>query len=205
VTRDRLKICYFALTGLNTYATTCFFNYLVFFLHDRFGFGNRENLWVSALYGFIYIFSAWQCGRFAERHGYLLSLKIGFAGLALLIGVALLLLNSVAAILCVLVGYSIVLLFTWPALEALVTENETQAGVKHNVGIYNCTWAIASALAYFTCGKFYDTFGRNVVFWLPAAIFAGEFLFVLWLERISRTTSTLRSNATEDGSAATSR
>jgi len=182
MTQRQLKTGYLALAALNTYATTCFFNYLVFFLRDRFGFGNRENLWVSALYGFIYIFSAWQCGKFAQRRGFLTSLKIGFGGLALLMVVGALL-DSVAGILAVLIAYSVVLLFTWPALEALISENETQAGVKHMVGVYNCTWATAAALAYFTGGKLYDWLGRGAVFWLPAAIFFGEFLFALRLAR----------------------
>ena len=85
-----LKTGYYALTALNTLATSYYLNYLFFFLRDRFGFGNRENLWVSALHGFIYIFSAWQCGKFAQRRGYLTSLKVGFGGLGLvMVGVLL--------------------------------------------------------------------------------------------------------------------
>ena len=34
------------------------------------------NLFVSALHGFIYIFAAWQCGKFAQRRGLLTSLKV---------------------------------------------------------------------------------------------------------------------------------
>ena len=94
MTHRQLKVGYFALAGMNTLATSYFFNYLFFFLHDRFGFGNRENLWVTALHGFIYIFSAWQCGKFAQRRGYLRSSRIGFLGLFLvMIGAACL--NSV--------------------------------------------------------------------------------------------------------------
>ena len=138
-----LKKCYFLLAALNTLATTWYANYLFFFLRDQFGFGNRQNLWVSALYGFIYISPAGQCGKFAQRRGFITSLKVGFAGLTLAMIFGALLTNSVAGNLCALVGYTIVLLFIWPALEALVSENETQAGVQHNVGVYNCTWALA--------------------------------------------------------------
>ncbi len=75
------------------------------------------------------------------------------------------------------------LLLTWPALEALVSERETQAGVQEMVGIYNCTWAGAAAFAYFTGGKLYDAFGAGAVFWLPAGIFFAQFLLLLWLEK----------------------
>ena len=81
MTHRQLKAGYFTLAGLNTVATSYYFNYLFFFLRDHFGFGNRGNLWVTAMSGFIYIFAAWQCGKFAARFGRVLSLKIGFLAL----------------------------------------------------------------------------------------------------------------------------
>ena len=181
------KNWYFALAALNTLASTWFSSYLFFYLRDHFQFGNRENLWVSALYGFVYMIAAWQCGKFAQRYGFITSLKVGFAGLTVMMIIGALL-HSVTGILCAMVGYAIVLLFTWPALEALVSENEIQAGVQHNVGVYNCTWASAGAAAYFAGGKLYDWLGHAAVFWVPAGIFLVEFLIALWLgtKRVER-------------------
>jgi MFS family permease len=184
MTTRRIKTFYFALAALNTLATVWFFNYLFFWLHFQFGFTNRENLWCSALYGFIYIFSAWQCGKFAQRRGFLMSLKFGFGGLALTMIAGALLQHSALGLLCVLAAYSVVLLFTWPALEALVSENETQAGVQHHVGIYNCTWASAAAVANFSGGKLYDLLGSAAIFWLPAALFAIQFIAVFGIEKL---------------------
>jgi predicted MFS family arabinose efflux permease len=183
MTQRRLKNWYLALAALTTYATTCFLYYLFFLLRDRFNFGNRENLWLTALYGFIYIFSAWQCGKFAQRHGFFLSLKLGLGGLLLVMILGGLVQYSVAGIIAVLIVYSIVLLFIWPALEALVSENETRAGVQHYVGVYNYTWAGSAAVAYFTGGKLYDWLGAGAVFWLPAAMFGAQFVCIFWLER----------------------
>ena len=76
------------------------------------------------------------------------------------------------------------MLLTWPALEALVSERESQAGVQEMVGIYNCTWAFAAAIAYFTGGKLIRCdFGARAVFWLPAGIFFVQFILLLWLEK----------------------
>ena len=111
----QFKSFYFALAALNTLATTWFASYLFFFLRDRFGFGNRENLWVSALYGFVYLFAAWQGGKFAQRRGFITSLKVGFAGLTVMTVVGALM-DSVIGILLAMVGYTVALLFTWPAL-----------------------------------------------------------------------------------------
>jgi predicted MFS family arabinose efflux permease len=176
-----LKKYYFALAALNTLATVWYASYLFFFLHDRFGFDNRLNLWVSAFYGFIYIFAAWQCGKFAQRRGFITSLKVGYGGLTLAMILGSVLKNSIAGNMLVLFLYTVALLFIWPALEALVSENETQAGVQHNVGIYNCTWASAAAVAYFIGGGLYDKLGAKAVFEVPAGIFALQFAIAVWL------------------------
>lgn len=182
MTHRQLKAGYFTLAGMNTLATSYYFNYLFFFLRDRFGYGNCGNLWVTALSGFIYIFAAWQCGKFAARFGRLLSLKLGFAALTLVMAASAWLASSAAALLVLVGVYSVVLLLTWPALEALVSERESQHGMQEMVGIYNCTWAGGAALAYFTGGKLYDALGAGAVFWLPAGIFFAQFLLTLWLD-----------------------
>ena len=116
MTHRQLKTGYFALAGMNTVATSYYFNYLFFFLRDHFGFGNRGNLWVSALSGFIYIFAAWQCGKFAARSGRVLSLKIGFLALAIVMAGGAAGAHSLAAqLLCVSV-YNIVLALGNPSL-----------------------------------------------------------------------------------------
>lgn len=186
MTQRQLKSGYFVLAALNTLANCYFFNYLVFYLRDQFGFGNRQNLWASALYGFIYIFSAWQCGRFAQRRGFLTSLKVGFSGLMLLMLIGGFL-TSAPGVICILAAYGILLLFTWPALEALVSENETKSGVQHMVGVYNCTWSAAAALAYFTGGPLYDRMGRGAIFWLPAGLFLTQLILLQRLSHRSKT------------------
>ncbi len=182
MTHRQLKAGYFALAGLNTVATCYYSNYLFFHLRDRFGFGNRQNLWVTALHGFIYVFAAVWCGKFAQRRGYLTSMKIGLVGLALLMGLGAML-DGLVAQLGVLAAYSVILLFTWPALEALTTERESQAGTLQMVGVYNCTWAGAAAMAYFTGGRFYDALGKGAIYWLPAIIFLVQIPLLLWLEK----------------------
>jgi hypothetical protein len=182
MTHRQLKAGYFTLAALNTLAASYYSNYLFFFLRDQFGFGNRENLWTSALHGFIYVFAAVQCGRFAQRRGYVVSLKVGFASLAALM-VAGALVEGIAATLLVLAAFSVMLLFTWPALEALTSERESQAGMRQMVGVYNCTWAGSAALAYFTGGKLYDLLGHGAIYWVPAGIYVVEYLLLLWLEK----------------------
>jgi predicted MFS family arabinose efflux permease len=178
----RLKAGYYALTAFSSLATQYYFNYLFFFLRDRFAFGSRGNLAVAALHGGIYVVASWQCGKFAERYGLHTSLKLGFAGL-----IGCMAIGAIApwapAQLAVVAGFTVAVCFVWPAIEALVTHDEPAARVPHTVGVYNTTWSSASALAYFTGGTLYDAFGRGAIFLLPGVVFAGALAATWHLER----------------------
>ena len=78
---QKFRAACYTIEGLNSFATILFFNYLYFFMRDRFEFGDRRNLLLAAWLGLTYTFAAWQAGRFAHRFGYFTALKIGF-GLA---------------------------------------------------------------------------------------------------------------------------
>ena len=168
------------MEGINAFAASYYFNYLFFLLRDRFGFGNRENLAVSALHGFIYIFAAWQCGKFAERRGFLTSLRVGFCGMAVALLVASQL-HSVTGQLVALALWTIAMMFTWPALEALVSVGETRAGVQRMVGIYNCVWSGSAALACFIGGAFFEALGVQSLYWLPAGLHGAQLLLLVWI------------------------
>jgi predicted MFS family arabinose efflux permease len=176
---------YYACTAISTLATSYYLNYLFFHLRDRFGFGNRENLAAAALHGSLYMVSAWQAGRFAERRGFRTSLLLGSSGLVLVM-IAGALAPTARVEILTLASYSLVLLLIWPALEALVIQGEPSSRVPHVVGLYNCTWSGSAAIAYFTGGDLYARFGDGAVFWLPAVLFAGQALFILSWPRDAR-------------------
>ena len=178
-----LKVGVYVLTALSSVASSYYLNYQFFFLHDQFGFGNRANLWVAALHGAVYVLAAWQGGRFAERYGYITSLKLGFAGLSLCMAAGMWWSHSAAATLAVIVVYTLVLLLIWPGLEALMTADVPPERVPHAVGVYNLTWSNAMAVSYFTGGPLYGWMGSHLVFALPGAIFLLQLLLVLWATR----------------------
>ena len=70
---QKIRNTSFVIEGLNSFATVLYFNYLYFFMQARFGFSDKGNLALAALLGFIYIFAAWQGGKFAHRLGYFLT------------------------------------------------------------------------------------------------------------------------------------
>ena len=48
----------------------------------HYGFDDKHNLLLAGFLGFIYIFAAWQAGKFAQRAGYFTALKLGFSIMA---------------------------------------------------------------------------------------------------------------------------
>jgi predicted MFS family arabinose efflux permease len=182
IASPRLKTGVFALTGANSMATTYFFYYIYFYTQDQFGFGQLRNFELAALLGAVYAASAFYAGRFAQRGGYFASFRLGLA-----IMIAAILLGSLTAALwpalALIVAADIGMGFTWPSLEGLMSEGETRAQLRSLVGIYNATWAVTGGLAFCTGGAMQKSWGRQSMFFVPAALLFLEMVFSFWLEK----------------------
>jgi len=176
----RLKAGYFVLEGLNSAATVYYFYYVYFYMEKVFGFGNRSNLCLAALNGGTYALFAWGGGRFAQRFGYFTALKIGFGVMAAALAVGSQVQSAPGQIL-VMVAVVAGMCFTWPTLEALVSEGEPRAGLQHMVGLYNAIWAGTGAVAYFTGGAILDRLGLRSLFFVPMVLLVTELALVCWL------------------------
>jgi predicted MFS family arabinose efflux permease len=180
MSHPRLKNIYFLIAGLHCYAATFYFNYLFFLLRDRFGFDNRDNLMVGALHGLIYTCGAWYGGQFAQRRGYLNVLALGVGGMALALATASAW-PTIAGQVTALAIWTLFMSFTWPTLEAMVSEQETTEGLIRRIGVYNQVWAGAAALAYCTGGMLFEVLGRRSIYWLPIGLHGIQLLMLLWL------------------------
>lgn len=180
----RVKTGVFVLEGLNAYATMVYFAYLFFFMRDRFGFTNLENLTLCAVNGAVYAGWVSFAGRFAQRHGYFRALKLGFVimGLALVIGSGL---GSVAGHYLTMIAWTFGIGLTWPALEAITSEQEPPERLQRLLGIYNLVWSVSSGLATFTGGAILEKLGPRGIFLLPAAMHAVQVVWAVYLERES--------------------
>lgn len=179
----RFKTAYFALEGVNSFAASFFFTYLFFHLRDRFGFGNTANLLACAVHGLVFTCSAWFGGRFAQRAGYLVSILLGFAIMGGSVLVGWLLAGSVIGQMLVLAVWTFGMCFTWPALEALASEQESPESLPRMIGIYNVTWAAGSALATFVGGAVIRWLGESSLFWVPALLHSLQVMAVLVIRR----------------------
>ena len=157
-----------------------YFSYLYFFFRDRFGFDDRQNLELAALIGFIYVFVAWQAGKFAQRHGNFTALKIGFALMATALAAGLFV-HALAAQIALACLVNSGMCFIWPVLEALASEGPNPARA---VGIYNITWAVTNASAFFIGGTIIDKLGYQSLFYVPLTLMLLQFAMVFRLEKI---------------------
>lgn len=71
--------------------------------------------------------------------------------------------------------------FIWPVLEALVSEGPSPARA---VGIYNMTWAITNAAAFFIGGTLIRYCGYAGIFYVPLALMLLQLALVFWLQKI---------------------
>jgi predicted MFS family arabinose efflux permease len=145
-----------------------------------FGYGNKANLCLAALNGAACALFAWGGGRFAQRFGYFTALKIGFGVMAgaLAVGSQL---QSAGGQILVMLAVVAGMCFTWPTLEALVSEGEPRAGLQQMVGIYNAVWAGAGAVAYFSGGAMLDRLGLRSLFYVPMVVMVAELALTIWL------------------------
>lgn len=178
--RARVKTGGFLLEGLNSLSTTYYFYYIFFFLQKQFDFDAMQNLLAASGIGFVYALGSFFAGRFSQKFGYFNSLKVG-CGLMCFCMLA----GSNAAELPthIVIGVlnTIGMCFTWPALEALVSEKEPRARLQKYLGVYNVIWAAGGALAYFSGGALLDYLGPRAIFLIPAVILTLQFILAAFL------------------------
>ena len=190
----RFKTGYFALEGLNSFATVYYFYYLYFFMQKVYGFGNQANLMLAALNGATYALMAWIAGKFAQRYGYFTALKVGYGIMVVALGIGLAV-QSAASHVGVMVLTVVGMSFTWPTLEALVSEGEARTGLQQMVGVYNVVWAATAALGNFSGGAMLEKLGLASLFYIPMTLHASQLALTLWLE--SKANSRRTENARE--------
>ena len=181
----RFKIACYSIQALCSFGMSFYFYYLYFLMRHRFDFGDRRNLALAAVIGFVYVFSAWQGGRFAQRHGYFTTLKLG-TGVMIVSLLAGSQLGSATGIIAASLVLNAGMCSLWPTLEALVSEGEDAVGLPRAVGTYNVVWAGTNALALFTGGTLIKQFGFQCLFYLPLVTSLGQLTLTFWLEKHAR-------------------
>jgi len=177
-----LKMCVFGLTAITAASTTFFLYYLYFYMRDRFGFHQTQNLLLASGLGFLYSGSSFVAGRVAQRFGNFFALRFGMATMVLTLTAASFM-TRVWPLLLTIAIMNFGMCHCWPALEALMSEGEAPARLQSLVGLYNVSWAAAAGLAYFTGGAVLQGLGSRSLFFLPVTAFIGVLIFLAWFEK----------------------
>jgi MFS family permease len=179
---------------MNSFAAVYYSYYFFFYMQQVFGYGNQANLALAALNGAIYMVFAWLGGKFAQRFGCFSALKLGFGIMISALSVGTQLSSALGQIL-VMSFVFIGVCFTWPALEALVSEEETVTELPRMVGIYNMVWAGTAAVANFVGGAMLQNLGLKSLFYVPIVVVSGQLVLTLWLEAAARKASERHASA----------
>ncbi|HEY3852905.1 MAG TPA: MFS transporter [Verrucomicrobiae bacterium] len=184
LTSQKLKFTAFALEAANSLSTTYFFYYIYFFTRSNFQFTAIQNLWLAAVLGFIYGIGSFFGGRSAHTLGYYSAVRIGIVTML----VTFLTCAFVSATWWAVVGLAMIgsvgMGFTWPGIEALVSEGETPARLPALVGLYNFVWSITGAISFFSGGAIMEKFGGRSIFFLPSALLLLELFLINYLEKV---------------------
>jgi MFS family permease len=175
---SKAKAVFYLVEFINAYAAVYYANFLFFYLKRDFGFGGVENLLTAAFGGGLYILAAWRGGKYAERRGCIPALYRGLS-LVILSLLAGLVLPLAAAQVLVYGGWTVGICFTWPALEALISERAGRR-LADCVGLYNVAWAGGGAVGYFTTGLLIEALGMPSLFWLPVLLSVTEIILVAY-------------------------
>ena len=151
-------------------------------MREQFGFSGRDNLAFAALNGLIYIFAAWQGGRFGQRRGYFHALKLGMGVMIVALAAGSQCHSAIGLVLAT-GAFNVGMCFIWPTIEALVSEGEDAVGLPRMVGTYNVVWASTNALALFGGGTLVEQFGFKTIFYVPVVILATQLVLVFWLQK----------------------
>jgi predicted MFS family arabinose efflux permease len=182
------RITYFGLQGIGSLAASFYFNYFFFYVHDHYGFGNRENLLITTFYGLLYTVAAWYAGRFITRFGPSIALKTGFTGMGLAMvlgGLAPMIFGYSQTTLIIQLAliflWTVTMCQTWPTLQGLLSRNQSPRQLSRTAGLYNIMWSGTSALAYPLSGLLLDHFHGEILFWVAAVLHLAQLIW-LWCE-----------------------
>ncbi len=183
LTSQKLKFTAFALEAANSLSTTYFFYYLYFFTKARYQFVAIQNLWLAAVLGLLYGIGSYFGGGFAHRLGYYSAVRIGIVSMLVSFFTCAFVASTWWAVVGLAMIGSVGMGFTWPGIEALVSEGETPARLPALLGLYNFIWSIAGAISFFSGGAIMEKFGARSIFFIPSALLLGEFILINYIEK----------------------
>lgn len=145
---------YYFIEGFNSFACTIFGSCLFFWTRARYGYSDTANLWLGTLQGLVYTVAPVLGGRWGDRCGHDLMVRIGTLGM--LAAAALTWLLHVPWLpFFTLPLFIVSMCLTWPSLEAAVVLHPGRLSTPDRLGIYNMVWSGLGSLGFFAAGALF--------------------------------------------------
>jgi MFS family permease len=161
---------WYAVEFLNSFACTLLtagcYDYATDVLHAT----PSARLWLSAFWGFSYIFIAIGAGKLAEAWGPRRTVLTMSAGCVLtaLAGLLAIRYPSVWTVLAVMLPYNFTSTMVWPAVESALSRAPGALKLSSRMSLYNISWGSAGFVAFFTRGAL-EHLHWSMIFIAPAA------------------------------------
>ncbi len=160
---------WYAIECLNSYAATLFtagaYDYADAQLHVT----PAMRLWLSAAWGFAYIFISLQSGRLSERFGprRVVGTMVLLCILTSLVPLFTLKIPNVYLLLLLMLPFNLTSSTIWPAIESAISRTRAPMPLNVRTSMYNISWGSAGFISFFTCGVLEKWWWGNV-FLVPA-------------------------------------
>jgi MFS family permease len=139
-----------------------------------------SRLWLSAFWGFTYIFIALAAGKVSESVGprrSVLMMSLGCTVTAL-VGLLAIRFPSVWMLGAVMLPYNFTSTMIWPAVESALSRAPGKLRLTSRMSLYNLSWGSAGFVAFFTRGAL-EHASWSLIFLAPAAASLLGFLVLL--------------------------
>jgi MFS family permease len=164
---------WFVAEFLVSYASTLFLTGCYDYAEKGLGATAGQRLWMSAAWGFAYIFIAVLGGRISERFGpRAAAATFCAASLAsCLIGLTAIALPRIWMIPLIMLPFNFTGTMIWPAIESGLTRSPGKMPLSRRMAYYNLAWGSAGFLAMFTHGML-ESISFSLIF-IAAALSCG--------------------------------
>lgn len=161
---------WYAAEFLGSYASTLLLSGVYDWARaDPIDAGPAARLWLSAIWGFAYIFISLLAGKSSEKFG---PRKSAVGALTLSVLTASLGLSAVTfprywMLILVMLPFNLTGSLIWPAIESGVTRTRAKMGLSPRIMLYNLSWSGAGFFAFFTHGVL-ESWSWYTIFAAPA-------------------------------------
>lgn len=159
---------------IHSFAVTLYTTCAYFFAAEKLGAGPEARLWLSAGWGFTYVFFALLAGYWSEKWGprrLIVRMGLGcvltaLTGLLTLHGASWGI-NTVFVFFLAMTSFNFTCNQLWPPLESAITRSPGKMRLSTRMAMYNVCWGGSSFIAFFGA-PYVITWGWDLVFILPA-------------------------------------